>query len=216
MNNLIGQKFERLLVIQSAKKDKWGKSQWLCQCDCGREKIILDFNLKSGNTKSCGCLQIEKMIQRFTKHGHSKRNKWSKTYKSWLDMNRRCNNPNDKDYCNYRGRGITICKRWKKFINFLEDMGEQPRGLQIDRINNDGNYCKSNCRWATRKEQGRNRRNNHLITFNSKTQCLVAWAEEFQIHRGTLFARINQGWSIEKALRTQVKKYQMKRKENEK
>lgn len=124
-------------------------------------------------------------------------------------MIQRCTNPNDKRYKNYGGRGITVCKRWRNsFEKFLEDMGEPPtKEHSIDRINNNGNYCKSNCRWVTRKEQNRNKRNNRLITYKGKTQCLIEWAEEYNINYDTLWCRIYKyGWPIEKALTTPVKK----------
>ncbi|MEK0337174.1 MAG: hypothetical protein QQN41_07060, partial [Nitrosopumilus sp.] len=112
------------------------QSRWLCKCDCGKEIIILGYNLKNGTTKSCGCLRKEKSIQRFIKHGHFKNGQMTKIYKSWSCMIQRCTNHNNKSYHNYGGRGIMVCKRWMKFKNFLEDMGEPPKGYQIDRINN--------------------------------------------------------------------------------
>jgi len=206
MNNLIGQKFERLIVLKRMDNDKWGKSCWLCECDCGKEKIVIGSDLKSGNTKSCGCLAKEKLIKRLTKHGHSTTTKVSKTYISWADMIQRCTNPNHKDYHNYGGRGIKVSKRWVKFENFLEDMGEPPTDKHtLDRISNDGNYCKSNCRWATRKEQSRNTRRNRLITYKGKTQCLIEWAEELGINYSTLKWRLCNGWSIERAFETSTK-----------
>ena len=184
--------------------DRGGNYRWLCECNCGTEKIILGSNLKRGHTKSCGCLLRE---GNNTTHGHSKKGKISKTYDSWHSMIQRCTNPNNIAYHDYCGRGITVCKRWLKFENFLEDMGEVPIGYSIDRIDNDGNYCKSNCRWSTRSEQQRNTTRNHMISFRGKTQCLAAWAEEFHINYSTLCSRIFiYGWSIKKALTTPVKK----------
>ncbi len=205
MNDLIGQKFGRLIVIKKAGSSRDKHILWLCRCDCGKDKIIQGNHLKSGATKSCGCLNREKTSIANTKHGHTKNGKQSKTHIVWQHIIQRCTNPRDKGYSNYGGRGITVCKRWRKFENFLEDMGEVPEGYQIDRINNDGNYCKSNCRWATRKEQNRNTRRNHYITHDGKTQCLSAWAEEFNINYNTLYSRIfRSGWSIEKALTTPI------------
>lgn len=122
-------------------------------------------------------------------------------------MTRRCTNQNFKQYKDYGGRGIKICKRWRKFPNFLKDMGEPPtKQHTLDRINNNGNYCKSNCRWVTRKIQARNKRNNRIETYNGKTQCLTDWAKEFNINKETLRNRVvNLGWSIKKALITPIK-----------
>lgn len=202
--DIVGQRFGRLLVIKRINNDKWGHAQWVCKCACGTEKIILGYNLNSGAIKSCGCLHNE---GNNTKHGHTKNNKFSKIYAAWRNMIQRCVDPNDKNYQHYGGRGIKVCKRWMKFKNFLEDMGEVPKGYQIDRINNDGNYCKSNCRWVTSKINNRNKRNNHLITHNGKTQCLSSWAEEYQIPYFILSDRINKlGWSIERALTEPIRK----------
>lgn len=130
-------------------------------------------------------------------------------------MIQRCTNHNNKSYHNYGGREITVCKEWRKFENFLEDMGEPPKGYQIDRINNNEGYYQANCRWATRKQQQRNTRNNHLISYKGKIQCLSAWAEKIGIPYGTLKSRFYCNWSIEKALTTPVKKYKKyKRKKN--
>ena len=202
--DLVGQKFGRLLVLQFIDKNKWRDSFWLCKCDCGKEKIILGKSLKNGDTKSCGCLNIEKL----TKHGHNKNGKSSEIYTIWQSMIQRCTNPNHKAYYNYGGRGIKVCKKWLEFKNFLTDMDEHPgKGYSIDRIDNDDNYCKSNCRWVTRKEQMRNTRRNRLITHKKKTQCLIEWAEETKIPYPTLWQRIFKlGWSIEKALTIPVQK----------
>lgn len=202
--DLIEQKFGRLVIIKRMDNDKWGHHRWLCRCVCGKEKIINGGDLKSGNTKSCGCLRI--------KHGHNNREKTSETYKSWQGMIQRCTNPKNKHYHCYGGRGIIICKRWLEFENFLEDMGERPEGYQIDRINNNRNYCKSNCRWVTSKENNRNRRDNIFITYKNKTQLLIEWAEETGIPYRTLWNRIVLlGWSIERALTTSVRKQKKRR-----
>lgn len=207
--DLIGKRFGRLVIIQRVDNNKWKNVRWLCLCDCEKKKIISSSSLMSGDTKSCGCLRKEVTRNtnfKNTKHGHLRGGKPSLTYASWKNMKERCINLNHKSYKHYGGRGITVCKRWGKFENFLEDMGEVPEEYQIDRIDNDGNYCKSNCRWATRKEQNRNTRRNHFITHNGKTQCLSAWAEEFNIRPYILRDRIKSGWSMIDALTTPVKK----------
>jgi len=202
MNNITGKRFGRFIVIKPVGKNKWGKPQFLCKCDCVNEKIINGNNLITGNTKSCGCL---------LKHGHAKKGKKSKTYATWEHMVQRCNNPNHKRYKDYGGRGIKICKRWLKFENFLEDMKECPPKLSLDRINNNLGYYKENCRWTTSKENNRNKRNNIYLTFNNKTKLLIQFAEEYSTPHDTLYHRIYTcKWSIERALTTPVKKYKKK------
>lgn len=152
-------------------------------------------------------LKIEvELLNKNTKHGHSTSIKISQTYKSWDAMRQRCNNKNNPKYNIYGGRGITVCEQWKQFINFLNDMGEAPKGYQIDRINNDKGYYKRNCRWRTPKQQARNRSNNRLITHDGKTQCLSEWAEETGINRETISSRIKRGLSIKESLTTMVVK----------
>jgi len=149
-------------------------------------------------------------------HGHGGKNK-SKTYKSWDHMIQRCKNKNTANYHNYGGRGITVCERWLKFENFLEDMGEKPSpNHQIDRVNNDGNYCPENCKWSTKGEQIRNTRRNRIETYLGATKCRADWAKEYNIPRGVLRGRLDDlGWSLEKALNTSVRKRKIKDKQNE-
>jgi len=195
------QRFGRLTVLGRMDNDKVGGSKWLCQCVCGTRTVVFGGHLRSGHTTSCGCLQKEVV----TKHGHSTTAN-SQTYRSWDHMIQRCNNINNKYYHNYGGRGITVCQRWENFTNFLEDMGERPSGLTLDRIKNDKGYCKSNCQWATRKQQQRNRRTNRLLSHNGKTQCLIEWSEDTGISTSTIKYRLHKGWSTKKALTTPVQK----------
>lgn len=135
-----------------------------------------------------------------TTHGHVSGGKHSPTYTAWRNMLDRCRNPNREDYSRYGARGISVCLDWDYFQNFLEDMGECPEGLTLDRIDSAGDYCPDNCRWATMKEQQRNRRNNRLLTHNGQTRCLSEWSEIFQLRPGTLLKRLALGWPTEKAL----------------
>ncbi len=177
----------------------------VCRCACGGLRLALVGSFKAGKTQSCGCYHSEQTSKSRTKHGK----RWSLTYRSRDAMLQRCTNDNDKGYPDYGGRGITVCDRWRDpengFANFLADMGERPtRQHEIERKDNDGNYCPENCRWATRNEQARNKRSNRTMMYNDKTQCIAAWAEETGIQRSTISARLMRGWSVEKALTTPV------------
>lgn len=199
--DLIGQKFGRLTIVKYDGNDRHNKAVWLCQCDCGEKIIVVGSSLRSNHTRSCGCFRNEITIQRSMKHGHRRMIGSSRTYTSWRNMIDRCMNPKNKYYHNYGGRGIIVCQQWlKDFRNFLKDMGECPKGYSIDRINNSKNYCKSNCHWITAKMNNRNKRNNRLITFGEKTQCIAAWAEETGINEDTIRYRLNSGWLVEDIL----------------
>jgi len=152
----------RLTRIKFAYKDKYSLTYSYYQCVCGTIKIIRDNMVKSGNTKSCGCLWREMMNQTGEnaiafKHGHKINRKVTPEYHSWYNMKSRCYNPNYRNYKYWGGKGIKVCKRWFKFENFLKDMGMRPPNTSLDRIDGTKNYCKSNCRWATRLQQNQNR-----------------------------------------------------------
>jgi hypothetical protein len=123
-------------------------------------------------------------------------------YHIWNSMRQRCNNPNSAPYRNYGGRGITICERWDSFNNFVEDMGSRPDGALLERKDNNGPYNKENCRWATRSEQNRNKRDNHLVTHNGETKCLAEWVERSGLNRRTLTKRLAHGWDFATAIST--------------
>jgi len=192
---LIGDKFGRLTVVERVSNNSRGNSMWLCECHCGQTTVVAGSHLVNGHTNSCGCFHKDIM----TRHGHST-GQISGTYKSWDHMIQRCTNRIYQQYKDYGGRGIVVCRRWLKFENFLADMGERPEGRSLDRIDNNGNYCPENCRWATRKEQQSNRRNNHVLTYGGKTQCITKWSDDIGIKVGTIQYRLAAGWSVEEAL----------------
>ena len=214
IKDLKGQKFGRLRVLEFAGyNNQRGRTQWLCKCKRGNEKIIIGKEIKSGNTKSCGCLSANMKGKKHPNylHGDGIRNKQTRFYKIWKNIRNRCNNSNTPDYRLYGERGIKIL--WKDYLEFKKDMYESylehvekygENNTSIDRIDNEGNYCKENCRFATQIEQGNNRRDNIFLTHNNKTQTISQWAREINIKQRTLYKRISKGWSIEEALTSKI------------
>ena len=148
-----------------------------------------------------------KKLHHNTKHGHASGGKVSGTYYSHRSMLQRCYSKNHAAYERYGGRGITVCDRWLDFKNFLADMGERPKGCELDREDNNGNYCKENCRWVTRMVQGSNKRNNVHLTFEGVTLTLSQWSRIRDISLDTLWHRIKAGWPVEKAIQQPKRNY---------
>lgn len=197
----IGVRYGFLIVSNVFRRN--GATYATCTCDCGATSTPTLNSIKRGTAKSCGCKGHPGPIT----HGELLNGKTSE-YGIWSIMKERCQNPHNKTFARYGGRGITVCDRWQSFANFLADMGRRPSPQHsIERIDNAGPYSPDNCKWATRKEQGRNKRNNVLITFNGETLLLIEWAERTGIRIATLRARIYTGWSPERAITAPVRKY---------
>ena len=155
----VGLSFGRLTVTALSTIRKTGHYCYECACSCGKAIVVKASSLQSGETESCGCLKNELTSARTKTHGHARQYTTTTSYRVWKNMVARCQNERSTSYPWYGARGIKVCERWLKFENFLADMGDRPSDRSIDRINNDGHYEPSNCRWATKKEQSANRRN---------------------------------------------------------
>lgn len=177
--NPIGKRYGRLLV--TGFSHKVGRQYYYnCICDCGKEVVKHSHYLFSDvfHHKSCGCWHMELVNETCKTHGMAR----TPTYKTWCEIKHRCYNPNCSQYKNYGARGIKMCDRWfYSYENFLEDMGERPKGMSIDRIDVNGDYEPSNCRWADLKTQCNNRRNNIYIEYNGETKTLMQWCNEYKM-----------------------------------
>ena len=159
-DDLTGFRFGRLTVLSKKKRKNVPFGLWLCQCSCGKKAIVRRQSLVTGDSQSCGCLRQEKMRKRGLQVGFKPTHGLSSTrgYTIWAGMMNRCHNPNLVGYKYYGARGISVCKEWHNVEVFLRDMGQPPEGMWIERLNNDGNYCPENCKWATPKQQALNKR----------------------------------------------------------
>lgn len=200
IKDYIGKQINYLTPIaEVSERAKDGSKQWLFKCQCGQFVKVAPARVISGHKQSCGCLQNA------DRHGVYK----TKLYKCWSKMKTRCYNKQHDRYKNYGGRGITVCDEWlhdfQAFHDWAMANGYQ-EGLTIDRIDVNGNYEPANCRWATWREQSRNRTTNRLVTLHNETHCIVEWAEITGISQKVIANRIRANWPVEKALTTPVQK----------
>jgi hypothetical protein len=194
----LGPKF----LLEVGKQGQYRPRQ-VCVCVCGNVVLVNSMSLRTGGSQSCGCFHK----QQVTKHGLSR----NPEYKVFDTMKHRCISQNSPKYEDYGGRGVLVCDRWldpeNGFTNFIADMGPRPSNKHsIDRIDNDGNYCPENCRWATTCEQSRNRRSNRMLIHNGRTQCMTDWAAEAGICKAVLRYRLKTGWDLGEALSCPPKK----------
>jgi hypothetical protein len=197
-------------IGKSFRSCKRGDRSAVFQCECGNKTIKYAHRVRSGNSKSCGCLVADNPGGPI-KHGQSHRvnggRRATKEYTAWTAMHRRCTSNEDSPaFEHYTGRGIKVCDRWKTFENFFQDMGVSIEGTSLDRIDNNGDYEKSNCRWTDSRTQNRNTRSNVYLTFLGETIVVLGWAEKIGIPENTLRSRLRMGWSTERALTTPVRK----------
>lgn len=210
--DISGQEFGRLRAVKRIGTGEYGHVIWLCQCECGDTKKVTYSHLVNGDTKSCGCLRREEAKKKFTKHGGWANGEPSRLWSIWHDIRQRCYNPNREAYRLYGGKGIKVCEEWRegftKFRKWAKNNGYS-EDLTIDRIDGDGDYCPENCRWATRKQQARNRtKGNNFVTYNGETKTIAGWAEKLNLPYYTLYQRLeNLGWSVERAFTEKVGAY---------
>lgn len=196
-NDITGNRYSRLVVTSFHGHGKRGSQTvrlWNCVCDCGKTTVTSYGSLTCGNVRSCGCL----LRDATTTHGMSK----SPVYKVWHAMLERCRNSHNQAWKDYGGRGIRVCERWHDFSNFNSDMGERPTGGTLDRIDVNGDYEPSNCRWVSQSINANNRRNNRIIEFRGELATLAQWARKCNLNKGALLYRLAHGWPIEAALTT--------------
>ncbi|WP_146119565.1 hypothetical protein [Phyllobacterium phragmitis] len=197
--DLTGKRFGHLEVMQRSENSEKGATRWLCQCDCGNEKVVFAANLGRSNTTSCGCARRKISSDRSKTHGMRK----SPEYRCWAGMLTRCTNPNDKSFLRYGARGITVCDRWRNsFEAFFSDVGPKPSLFHtIDRWPDcRGNYEPGNVRWATDAEQRRNKSNNVFVEIGGERLCLSDACRKFGVKRLTARSRLfDLGWTPEEA-----------------
>ncbi len=194
-HDLMNQRFGRLIVVERLPNSPTRHARWKCVCNCGNTHEAFAATLRRGAVKSCGCL---------TTRTHGKTD--TKVYETWCRIKARCYNKNNPKYPDYGGRGIEVCARWlNSFENFYEDMGElSSKDHSIDRIDNDGDYEPGNCQWSTRREQGRNKRNNVWLEFKGKRQTVAEWSRETGISDFALYSRVRNNWTTEQVLTTPI------------
>ena len=205
--DLTNRVFGRLTVVKATKQRRHNNTVWLCRCKCGKKVLVRGNSLTSSNTRSCGCYNRDRASEVHRTHGEAGNNK-TRLYRVWANMLKRCSGENHK---NYGGRGIKVCKAWRSFIAFRDwALAHGYRDdLQIDRIDNDGNYCPKNCRWVTCKANSRNTRRTRWETINGETKSLAEWCESYHMSYCVVHKRLGCGWELIDALTEPVKRMEV-------
>lgn len=207
INYVENEKIGNLIFVNRVESDNKRRPVANFRCECGKEFVSRIDTVKTLRTKSCGCMKLKFMSENLSRHGHVKNGKKSPEYGSWQAMHARCKNPKHQNYERYQQLGITVCEEWSTFDKFIADMGLKPSPEHtIDRIENTKGYYKENCRWATRNEQQRNRRDTTFVTYKGKTKSIADWAEELGFTLPLLYSRIvNLKWDTERAFTTETR-----------
>lgn len=204
--DITGNRYGRLTVIKRVPNTLPRTTRWLCKCDCGKLHEVNKNMLVNGHTQSCGCLARELFMHNKLRETHNESR--TRLYRVWQSMKQRCYDKSTNAYEYYGGRGITVCDDWLRYENFSEwaHKSGYAENLTIDRIDNNKGYGPDNCRWATIKEQNRNKRTSHIIEFNGAKECLAYWSEKLNIPMSTMVNRINRGCTPEQVLETNYHK----------
>lgn len=203
--DIVGQRFGMLTVVSfvGLTSGKSRAARWNCRCDCGVEKVIIGSTMKTGSTISCGCQKPSMCAKTATRHGMRK----TPTYNSWRSMLDRCFNKNSPSYPDYGGRGVSVCPEWVgDFGRFLADMGARPVKMTIERIDVHGNYEKSNCKWASPREQASNRRSSVIISLHGESMTRREFSRRCGVSDSAVRARLNRGESPEEILKIYLAK----------
>lgn len=211
--DLRGERFGRLVVLRQASPDKSGRARWECRCDCGKTTIAAAVRLKRGLSNSCGCLRLDKVKASSITHGITRQKddkpRIPKIYQTWANIKTRCTNPKTPYYDRYGGRGIKVCDEWmndfQSFYDWAIANGYQ-EGLQIDRIDNDGDYTLENCRWVTKEVNANNKRNNLVLEQNGKRHTAAEWSRITGISQKAIYTRIKAGKTQDEVLRAEEDK----------
>jgi len=208
IKDLLGKRFGRLYVLHFAglrrRSDGRFLATWHCACDCGNLKTVTGKDLLSKKTLSCGCLGLERRRAALTKHGESFKENQTVEYRCWRNMLQRCEDPKNKCFKNYGGRGITVCRKWHTYSVFLSDMGRCPTGRTINRADNDGPYQKSNCFWSTVLEQANNTSRTRFIRIGGVKKSAALWARQFRVPVNSVYSRLKRGLDGMEAIRGKI------------
>ena len=206
--DLTGNKYGYWTVLRRVSNNQRGSARWLCECECGKQRILTTSALSKGYSRSCGCHKND--------YNRTHGGKGTRLYEIWRHMRYRCENPNNQAYEHYGARGITVCNEWHDFASFRKwaEANGYDDSKSIDRIDVNGNYTPDNCRWVDSKTQMNNRRNTPHYEYNGQTLTISEWSQKLGIPRSTILNRLKRGWEFERAILTPVQNTGVKSNQN--